>query len=1178
MPTGHPVITREALEEVGEFAFHCLRGLTLVGGQVKIDTNLLLELIGVSTNSSTQELISILKPAALAFLEIESTLMVSLDVSPSSGEAKDDEEEEELENKKKILDRTRGNLELDFALSQKSYSVTINALSIVATNRPTYYEKACECLSQRTMDPPKFDSENMEAASSTSLLNHLAKNSVMAITSHLKASCLTLLRNPMSVTLGPHIYLKKALVFHKMELQASKAYRAAKQQADLRTAGRAARNRAATYYQWDQADSSKRKRQIFDKDDALSKLRKAKMARGLGNGIQLPTSMVDMCELILLNLEHLPETNIFTDGTKTKTNDQKHNKEAMTSAPTITLDYVVDAIMSNGASLSNDVSHWYERDGGAAWNMIMDSTSSVDGQRSPVDLKLHSQTFPTIPPAETISSKSSNKQKQANPSQMYYDQCRKASSEAFTRILTAASNSRSKSIAQMGLKISARLAWTLKNVQPSSKLQDTFNLAKESVQHTNKILEEDKDLARKDNLTDEFVDEFPLVSTCLALDVADSSDVLLLDSKKKNSTAAEAQQAMESASSKNTTSTQAQTLTNYILDEAKAKQNDDQENDDEMDLDQDNRNSSYERYKSSLNLYASNVVYASERAKDKPNDVERKRVATQSAQSLNPQFILSKQVTPLSLRLTAALCDIEQFYHRAAEAQRKNSQHSLSASAAAHASKKAAEKRATSALLTLRDVAYMKTDKKTEREFGGSAKECAVECAVAIASGRFKTTPDIEDKALKLIINHLYSKSPELANIVVESATKELERAAQYSIEKYNEVMTLSATKDTAKTKSHHSFRENLLPKSDLEKQVLEKVKKSALLFIAICVRQPTIIQTLFEISSQSKADVLSKAVRQNMPKFAKAVAKKYGVASITLAISNMATSLEEDVMLLSFLDNLSHRSDANPPTQELIDVCLQIQQNKMAMHGGKKMARYLVPVLSGMRRSELVKRLPEFILSGNTTSGVNTANNNVVYKMALERMSERLGRHVLNFRDEPVAVDSNGKDSNASSQQTTQPLVGMTLCEQLVFLLRLDFSSVGMTQKQYLHSIEVCLNEEEMFTDRVLMAALDYISVKFSEGANNLPLAYMRITMLTCAKHESLHSWICHVLLPRLVQARIYAAGRREWEGWMRCARMLENSPDGGISSIQAIQQLPSEQLRKYREKYPDPGMSNVL
>jgi symplekin len=169
--------------------------------------------------------------------------------------------------------------------------------------------------------------------------------------------------------------------------------------------------------------------------------------------------------------------------------------------------------------------------------------------------------------------------------------------------------------------------------------------------------------------------------------------------------------------------------------------------------------------------------------------------------------------------------------------------------------------------------------------------------------------------------------------------------------------------------------------------------------------------------------------------------------------------------------------------------------------------------------------------------------------------MGSRVARQALLFRDEP--------DPEKSS------LHGMTLCEQLVFLHQMDFSLVGLPQKRYLDAIRLCLEDDEVFTDRVVMAALDYISGRFLTIEEKLPLAYMRTIILTCSKHESLHSWICHVLLPRLIEGKVYT-DRRQWEGWMRCAKMLENTGDSGVTSLEAISKLPAEQLEMYRAKYP--------
>ena len=210
----------------------------------------------------------------------------------------------------------------------------------------------------------------------------------------------------------------------------------------------------------------------------------------------------------------------------------------------------------------------------------------------------------------------------------------------------------------------------------------------------------------------------------------------------------------------------------------------------------------------------------------------------------------------------------------------------------------------------------------------------------------------------------------------------------------------------------------------------------------------------------------------------------------------------------------------------------------------------YVVPIVSGMTRSKLASRLHEFV-----------ASSDAVFRAALRRMAERLPRHALVFRDEP----------DADPPSTT--LRGMTLSKQMVFLHRMDFAAANLPQKRYLEAIRICLKDDAVFTDRVVKAALDYMSGTFLAAAGHasatLPLAYMRTIILTCSRHESLHSWICQTLLPRLVEGGVYS-DRRQWEGWMSSAKMLEHTGNASVSSLRAIQTLPDEQLRMYRAKYP--------
>ena len=55
LPMGHHIITRQALEEIGEDAFTILRGLTIIGGQVKVDSGVVRDVmlsLGLDANGT----------------------------------------------------------------------------------------------------------------------------------------------------------------------------------------------------------------------------------------------------------------------------------------------------------------------------------------------------------------------------------------------------------------------------------------------------------------------------------------------------------------------------------------------------------------------------------------------------------------------------------------------------------------------------------------------------------------------------------------------------------------------------------------------------------------------------------------------------------------------------------------------------------------------------------------------------------------------------------------------------------------------------------------------------------------------------------------------------------------------------------------------------------------------
>ena len=1028
----------------------------MLGGQVKIDRNLLSDmLMGESTGLPTAPVVSILKPAALVYLEIESNL--------PSGDA-----ENALD-----IHIERQSLEFDFFLSQKSYALTVNAVAVLATNRPVFFKNGATCLSRRCADPPSFVGEGEGTHNSS----NLSRSSVLAIRSHIKSSCLTLLRNALSVQTKSATILHKVLVEKcDMKIQADKALGMAETTVKLKTAGRAARNQAKIHYEWETSAAdertSKRKRETAD---ALAKMRTAKVARGLGNGIQLPSNTVDAIELVIENIKNLP----------TKRPPDASKNIAKKKTP-FTLDFLVDAIMTNGASLIQEEGRWYSRDGGTAWSTI--PLENDDERTYKLNVKLLGGN--NVAAAETSKDGKSAKTDQRK---MFNNQCQTAASEALGRITLNSLSSRDKGLSEFANSVTARLAWMLKDVPPSENLKPAHDMALDSIQSYKARIDEDE---KKEKL-DEFAKSFPIVASCLSIS---STSALPFG---------------RGASAENMSS-----LSNAIINEAYVQ--------DVCNADQDQNGAS--KYDTSLDVFLGSVVHASERSNEKPADVDRKNRSTDASSSLQQELGMLPRLGTSALKLVGAMCDLDQITKKAAEAASKNSQQTIAASAALHAAKQAAEKRANAALLVVRDACFQRSNPEDRKK--------AVKIAVQLAAGHLNASPSCEEKALKLVINMLYPRSQVIADCVVDAATEELESISKFAQENYK---TIQKANRDAKEKENEIYRQSTLaPESEEEKEAMEKARKPVILFMALCIRRPDLIKKLFEFGSLEKADVLAKTVKQNMSKLARAAGKKHGSSDIALMVAE-ATTKSETSLLLSLLDTLAPVGEKNMVSDDFVEACYKIQE--MKAKGGPKNPRYLIPVIFAIKRQDLVPKLAEFVVADSD-----------VLMAALVKMAERLGRQALLFRDEPNPEEPS--------------LKGMTYCEELVFLHKLDFEAAGVKQKEYLDVIKMCLDNEEIFNDQVVMSALDHMSGVFLTGTESLPLAFMRTCILVCSKHESLHSWICHTLLPRLVEGKLYEESRL-WEGWMRCAKMLENHGDTGVSSKQAIDNLPPEQLAIYRERY---------
>lgn len=519
---------------------------------------------------------------------------------------------------------------------------------MLATNRPTFFGDSASCLARRAIDPPTVETST------------LIKAATMSVKSHLRASCLTLLRNALSVTSGSSDTLHKALSSDicGMKIQADKALRMAEQAASLKTAGRAARNRAAVFYQWEGGATSemdtvgsKRKRAGENK---LEQMRAAKAARGLGGGIQLPKNMPDACELILINLANIPSSRAaaIVGDKKSKVQHEKRSRP-------FTFDYFVDAIMTNGASLASNENRWYGRDGGDAW--VMDISTLVSEDEAEEDdedevMTAKSRKKSLVPVTFSLDVKTGNAASAAKKGEsnddvkLFRDQCQVAAADAFERILKRSRHVRDPSVADFGNQIAAKMAWSLNSIKPLRGLKESGDLAVEGITTASKKREKTGEEMKT------FANKFPLVASCIQFDVDMNAqtDSVTSESNVLNPSSSLVQRIINEA---------------FILEDVKASKSSEDKVDNKL-------------YENTLDLYIATVLQACDKADEKPMDNNRKKIASAAASSLSKDLSLLPSISENSLELASLLCDIDGITKKAIEASRKASNKTVATASA----------------------------------------------------------------------------------------------------------------------------------------------------------------------------------------------------------------------------------------------------------------------------------------------------------------------------------------------------------------------------------------------------------------------------------------------------------------------------------------------------------------
>ncbi|KAJ9591457.1 hypothetical protein L9F63_002063 [Diploptera punctata] len=216
--------------------------------------------------------------------------------------------------------------------------------------------------------------------------------------------------------------------------------------------------------------------------------------------------------------------------------------------------------------------------------------------------------------------------------------------------------------------------------------------------------------------------------------------------------------------------------------------------------------------------------------------------------------------------------------------------------------------------------------------------------------------------------------------------------------------------------------------------------------------------------------------------------------------------------------------TDKAPPSMELVARVRELYHTRVSD------VRFLIPVLNGLTKKEVIAALPKLIKL-----------NPVVVKEVFNRL---LGTH-------------------SEIMNHTSPL---TPAELLIALHNIDPSKCEL--KTVIKATSMCFAEKQAYTQEVLAVVMQHLMEQ-----NPLPTLLMRTVIQSLSLYPRLIGFVMNIL-QRLIMKQVWKQ-KKVWEGFIKCCQRTEPQ------SFQVLLQLPPAQLSDVLTSSPDlhqPLLSHVM
>uniref|UniRef100_A0ACB8FSI9 Uncharacterized protein n=1 Tax=Sphaerodactylus townsendi TaxID=933632 RepID=A0ACB8FSI9_9SAUR len=286
-----------------------------------------------------------------------------------------------------------------------------------------------------------------------------------------------------------------------------------------------------------------------------------------------------------------------------------------------------------------------------------------------------------------------------------------------------------------------------------------------------------------------------------------------------------------------------------------------------------------------------------------------------------------------------------------------------------------------------------------------------------------------------------------------------------------------------------------------------ETIKQCLYLYLALLPQNHKLIHELASVYTEAIADI-----KRTVLRVIEQPIRGMGMNSpeLLLLVENCPKGAE--TLVTRCLHSLT---DKVPPSPELVKRVRDLYHKRLPD------VRFLIPVLNGLEKKEVIQALPKLIKL-----------NPIVVKEVFNRL---LGTQ-------------HGEGNSAVSP--------LNPGELLIALHNIDSTKCDM--KSIIKATNLCFAERNVYTSEVLAVVMQQLMEQ-----NPLPMLLMRTVIQSLTMYPRLGGFVMNIL-SRLILKQVWKYPK-VWEGFIKCCQRTKPQ------SFQVILQLPPQQLNAVFEKCPE-------